>query len=358
MTTVQIFLKDHGILNLDLIWQLKWKYLEMMPAKTVLLHSRNNAFDIKTMSNSDLASYLGLFYGLNGSAVPENRAQIFYSESAEQDPFGSQILSAHAQDQNPKKELIKLLLMSPANRGIRGLKQRLTYLTDSLKSLFRPSGMVITFSGVDGAGKSTVIEHIRKEFEKKLRRKVVILRHRPSLLPILSAWTKGKVKAEEEAAGTLPRQGMNHSLLSSLLRFSYYYADYIAGQFLVYLRHVLRGEVVLYDRYYFDFINDSVRSNIRLPEPILKAGYAFLLKPHFNFFLYAEADTILARKQELDKETITELTSKYLTLFRSLDSKTRSRGRYVPLLNNRLDHTISTIMNTVTGRRISIENAH
>jgi hypothetical protein len=111
-----------------------------------------------------------------------------------------------------------------------------------------------------------------------MRKRVVVIRHRPSLLPILSAWSKGKTAAEKEAAETLPRQGQNKSFFSSVFRFSYYYTDYLFGQFYVYFKHVLRGDVVLYDRYYFDFINDSLRSNITLPKWILKSGYTFLLK--------------------------------------------------------------------------------
>ena len=128
---------------------------------------------------------------------------------------------------------------------------------------------VIGLTGTGGAGKSTVIENIKYKIEKQLRKRVVVLRHRPSLLPILSAYTKGKKAAEQQAASTLPRMGSNSSVLSSLVRFLYYYFDYVIGQFYVYVKYVLRGYVVIYDRYYYDFINDAKRSNIVLPKFIL-----------------------------------------------------------------------------------------
>jgi len=164
-----------------------------------------------------------------------------------------------------------------------------------------------------------------------------------SLLPILSAWTLGKEAAEQKAASKLPRQGENKSNLSSLLRFSYYYTDYVVGQFYVYIKYVMRGKVVLYDRYYFDFINDSKRSNINLPTWVTTLGYKLVMKPHLNFFLYADAETILARKQELDAETITTLTKKYLDLFKKLNKQDKSKA-YVPIKNIDLNTTVNAIM--------------
>lgn len=377
MTSVQIIMKNNDVLNLDLIWQFKWKHLEMMSTKNVLISAQTNNYGIKAMNSAELIRYLGLFYGLNGSEIPSKHIQYLNSDKLIQYlalyyginttekintnnrnqtreihrtvDLSRLIISCQIQEEVPKMQLVKEVNYMPANRGLNKIINSIHYLLDTGKSLFRPKGIIITFSGVDGAGKSTVIEHIRKEFDKKLRKRVVVLRHRPSVLPILSAWTKGKVKAEEDAANTLPRQGLNRSFISSILRFAYYYTDYLAGQFVVYVRHVLRGDIVLYDRYYFDFINDSVRSNILLPEKFLRSGYFFLMKPDFNFFLYADADTILARKQELDKKTITELTTKYLSLFNDLDSGKISSAKYMPILNNELDVTIRKIMDKTTG---------
>ncbi|MCC5927240.1 MAG: phosphotransferase [Bacteroidetes bacterium] len=350
MATVQIILKNNDVLNLDLIWQLKWKNLEMMPVDGVLSRVQTNRFGIKVMKPTDLINYLGLFYGLNGAMIPEK-----YMNSLETGKMNTSVLHAIIVNSAQKNEIAKEQLVAEIkskapNKGFSSVVNSANYIIDTLKGFIKPKGMIITFSGVDGAGKSTVIEHIRTEFEKKMRRKVVVLRHRPSLLPILSAWTKGKAQAESDAAHTLPRQGSNQSMLSSVVRFSYYYTDYLAGQFYIYIRHVLRGDIVLYDRYYFDFINDSVRSNIRLPERFLRAGYFFLMKPDYNFFLYADADTILSRKQELDRDTISALTGKYLTLFKNLGTSKKMASRYIAIENKNLDATINQIISKTTGK--------
>jgi predicted AAA+ superfamily ATPase len=92
--------------------------------------------------------------------------------------------------------------MKNYNKGFSYFKNTFHYLKDS----FAEKGFIITFSGVDGAGKSTVISEVSELIEKRYRRPVKVLRHRPSLLPILSVWTKGKEKAHEDAVNSLPRQ--------------------------------------------------------------------------------------------------------------------------------------------------------
>ncbi len=244
-----------------------------------------------------------------------------------------------------KDKLEEFIKSNPKNKGINNLKNSFLYYMDSLRK-FKNKGFILTFSGVDGAGKSTIIENITTLIEKQLRKPVVVLRHRPSILPILSVYTKGKEKAHQDTISSLPRQGKNKSFFSSFLRFGYYYLDYFIGQFYIYFKYVSKGTVVIYDRYYFDFINDSKRSNIVLPKNLTSFGYTFLLKPNFNFFLYADAEVILKRKEELTKETIEALTKDYTKLFEQLQKQNKS-SIYLPINNLILEDTLDRIMKTI-----------
>ena len=173
-----------------------------------------------------------------------------------------------------------------------------------------------------------------------------MLRHRPGLLPILSAIRHGgKMKAEEKASVTLPRQGTNKSKISSAIRFSYYYLDYLLGQVVVYFRYILRGKVVIYDRYYYDFINDAKRSNIVLKSGVMKWLFAFIYKPDYNFYLYNDPDVILSRKEEMTEEEIIQLNSKYADLFTELSS--RQNGTYLQIKNDSKEQTLATILQTI-----------
>ncbi len=346
MNPIKIVTNENEILALDLIWQLKRKNLEMLNAKKIITENVKNVFGVKTASCEYTTQYIALFHLLNNAKIPKKYLtyeQIIHNSDSELDLLINEYYSNRKQN---KTKLLQYLHRQKENKKINFIINTINYCMDTIKNYFSNSGFVVTFSGVDGVGKSTVIEQIALKIEKQLRKRVVILRHRPSLLPILSVYTKGKEKAHTDVISSLPRQGKNNSLFSSLFRFSYYYFDYLIGQFVIYFKYTLRGHVVIYDRYYFDFINDSRRSNIQLPKFITKSGYLFLLKPKFNFFLFEEAQVILKRKKELDESTINALTIEYKTLFENLKSKTKNTV-YDSIRNDNLDNTLQTIITTL-----------
>jgi thymidylate kinase len=346
MNTVQVFLKDGTLLSLDLIWQLKIKNLQIMDANQIIANHFLNEYGVKNASSMDTARFIMLFYILNDSEIPvkylENEIAI-QNFNLPQDI----ILKDHIEKNKKNKEnVLNFIKSNRNNQNILGLKNTINYFTDTMKNSINNKGFTITFSGVDGAGKSTIIENIAFRIEKQLRKPVVVLRHRPSILPILSVWSKGKEQAHLDVIEGLPRQGKNKSALSSFIRFSYYYLDYLLGQFVVYFKYIVRGKVVIYDRYYFDFINDSKRSNIVLPKKLTSFFYNFLLKPEFNFFLFADADIILKRKEELSKATIEKLTADYHDLFELLQSKSNTLV-YQPINNVDLEVTLNQVIKTI-----------
>jgi thymidylate kinase len=346
MNTVQVILKNGEILSLDLIWQLKRKKIQILDAANLIKNAIANQFGIKSASEVDTAKFICLFYALNKATIPSkylSYSRVFAGSNDWQDLLYSRYFK---NPESSPQSLLMFVKKQPINKGLSGVSNSLLYFLDTIKGLLNNKGFTITFSGVDGAGKSTVIENIARRIEKRLRKKVIVLRHRPSILPILSVWSKGKERAHFNSVAHLPRQGKNKNIISSLLRFSYYYTDYLLGQFFVYFRYIIRGYIVLYDRYYFDFINDAKRSNIVLPKPISLFGYRFLFKPKFNFFLFADADTILKRKKELSHSTINELTKSYKSLFRQLQSRSHS-SVYLAIKNDDLEITLNRVLNTI-----------
>jgi thymidylate kinase len=199
---------------------------------------------------------------------------------------------------------------------------------------------IITFSGVDGAGKTTILRDFIKILEEKYNKKTVEVRHRPSILPILSAIKYGKKEAEKKTLEKLPRTGNNKSKLSSYIRFFYYLTDYILGQWVLYFKHTIKGKIIIYDRYYFDFINDAKRTNINLDDNFIKFFYKFIFKANINIFLYASPKIILSRKQEMDEKSILELTNKYKNLFDSFSNK---KKKYVSIENINKSETLEKI---------------
>lgn len=363
MDNYGVWLKDQSFLSVDMIFRIKRKQLVMMDAAPLLNSTVRDAAGVKVPSPEQDFTYVWLFHLLNNASLPQRYCQHFGYRSLQM----SKAMNENFTWKNSlpirnyrelfhfnaviRHKVVQQLHQVSANRGIQGMRNRLLYLLDTVRGVFARKGFIITFSGVDGAGKSTVIGKVQQQIEKRFRRKTVVLRHRPALLPMLSAWKEGRKAAEARAASVLPRQGRNKNTVSSLLRFAYYYLDYLAGQFAVQLRYVWRGYVVIYDRYYFDFIHDSKRSNIQLPAWLTRPLYTLLLKPSCNFFLYATPDTILRRKQELDKTTIQSLTQQYLSLFTRLSGKYR-RSTYVAVENEDLPVTLDIILNHIKRKSL------
>ncbi|WP_216688920.1 nucleoside/nucleotide kinase family protein [Hymenobacter siberiensis] len=354
MQSVDCLFLDGSLLSVDLLHQLERMELRLLDTEAVLSQAERAVAGVPVPSLRDDFVYTWLFYWLNQSNLPLNHLRHFQQLAAGQQAallahltaaYGLTFHSlAEASVYVPAKaeHLAFTLRQAPVNRRLHRWARGLRYLLSTAVEFGRPGGLIITFSGVDGAGKSTVIEHVKERLEKKWRKRVVVIRHRPSVLPIISAWKYGKQGAEARSVQNLPRQGQNYGLGSSLARFAYYYVDYVFGQAVIWLRHTRRGHVVLYDRYYFDFINDGRRSNIDLPVRLTQALYALVNKPRLNFFLYADPQEILRRKQELSASTITQLTQQYKILFGQLGARYRD-SRYVPIENQDLDTTLALI---------------
>ncbi len=359
MSTSQIHFMDGSYLSIDFIYDFIRKGKRYLNINAVLNNAKieNGVKRPLLLHNIEYAQH---FYTLNASSIPLKYQEIFkkllhksglnklyliivgrkykieYNSLSES--FGYSKL---------KRKKIKKYIHENYKLGyINQLRKKFAYCLDFLIDLKLNRGFMVTFSGVDGAGKTTIINEVKKQFEQKYRKEVVLLRHRPGILPILSAIKYGGVKsAEQVASNQLPRQGGNENLFTSLLRFAYYYMDYLFGQVYVYFKYILRGKVVIYDRYYFDFINDPIRSNIKLKSSFIKHLFVFIYKPEFNFYLYNDAAVILKRKQELSTLDIVTLNYKYMSLFNELE--THKRGSYHQIKNDVKSETISEIFETI-----------
>jgi len=358
MTTVELYFVDGSFLSLDLITKLVRKNIVFMDANKVLENSILNSEGICVPSKEDDLSYLVLFYTLNFGSIPNKYKEYYFKLEGEiRIPFVKLLNEEYRMTALSLVQIFnelhlrysvmrKVLLKMNMNRGFSFLKNTLNYLIDTAGSFVLRKGIVVTFSGVDGAGKSTLINDLALRLRNDYRKKVVILRHRPSLLPILSACRYGKKEAEKRAAATLPHQGKNKGILSSLVRFLYYFSDYLLGQIYVNFRFVLRNYVVIYDRYYFDFINDSKRSNIVLSKNFVQTLYSFIYKPKQNFFLYAKPEVIRQRKKELSALEINELTGNYMQMFTRFTNKYEN-SEYHCIENINRDKTLQKILNHV-----------
>ena len=137
--------------------------------------------------------------------------------------------------------------------------------------LFKKRGKMVAFLGIDGAGKSTVIDVLHKN----LGYKVVYL---------------GDSSIRFSKFYKIP-------FLKPLSIFVQYF-EKLARVFKIYL-YTLRGKNVLCDRYYFETSSTGFKAKLYT----LLYNKLFL-KPDSVIVLYNDAEVILSRKQEVTKEEI------------------------------------------------------
>ncbi|MEP7263839.1 MAG: hypothetical protein ABI772_05050 [Bacteroidota bacterium] len=352
---VQIFFEDLGYLEIDLIHRFDRKGKIYLSVTDVLQDSIMNSQELKAAALHHQFIYVVLFYMLNKTDVPkryrdyftscseQERSAIFTWITAKYNVHLNTLDDLFDYHNRHRKKILSKIANDKRNQLPHSFRYKLQYVIDTVKTAVNRKGISITFTGVDGAGKSTILDSVKQQLEGKYRQQVKVLRHRPSLLPILSSIKHGKKGAEQKAAGTLPRQGTNRNFISSLIRFTYYYFDYLLGRPYIYWRYKSRGITVLYDRYYFDFIVDGRRSNIDISPSLVRNGYLLVSKPEVNIFLYASPEEILKRKQELKEEDIRTMTHDYRQLFEKFSSE-YPKQKYVSLDNIELNATINTVM--------------
>lgn len=191
---------------------------------------------------------------------------------------------------------------------LRGIGRMLDFQWCYIRDLFFRRGLMISFSGPDGCGKTTVIEMLMARLAVNPPE---LFHFRPTVLPNLgeTAHKAGVVK-EVDRNFDKPHRAKKKGILNSLIRFAYYYTDYVLGYFLKILPLRQRKHIVLFDRYFTDVIVDSERSSIFLNFKFICWMRHFVPMCRYNFIFCVEPETIRSRKQELEVEDMKRIYSR------------------------------------------------
>jgi thymidylate kinase len=173
---------------------------------------------------------------------------------------------------------------------------------------------IISISGLDGSGKSTLISDLHNYLQDQ-GFEVKVLRSRPMGFPLLSAFKHGLKGAELNAAKANHRDKITNNKLKSTVKFLYYYCDYLLGN--VWLRFLKRKPrtIIIFDRYYFDYICDQSRFSIKISKSIVENLGRFIYMPEINIYLNTTKEKIYENRIEQSPEQIREASKSYLKLF-------------------------------------------
>lgn len=210
----------------------------------------------------------------------------------------------------------KILRSILIGNGLKGLAHTISFIWHRIKNIISPSGIFLSLSGPDGCGKTTVIDDVVRQLGIAYGVNGVIYRHfRPAALPRIADIAKAAhaIKSVDTDYAN-PHRAKPSGIAGSLGRLAYYCADYFIGYFRAVRPILIKRQVALYDRYYFDMICDPGRSRIGLPFSLLRFFGKLLPLPQYAFFIHVNPDEIFRRKQELSLAQIKLLNEKYSLL--------------------------------------------
>ncbi|MDE7160142.1 MAG: hypothetical protein K2O24_04785 [Muribaculaceae bacterium] len=204
------------------------------------------------------------------------------------------------------------------------------------------TGFSMGFTGPDGSGKTTVIDRTIERLGEVFGTAHAYYHFRPALFGNLGevAHSAG-IKKEVDRNYSDPHRGGKTGKLSSLARLGYYSVDYVLG-YLARVKTMTRiTKLVIFDRYFTDIICDSRRSRIYLDPKFLNVWRKlFIPSLDYNILLTASADTILARKRELDEQGIRDINAR-------IDYLAGKKG-YLKVLNESTpDAAVTTILDHI-----------
>lgn len=157
---------------------------------------------------------------------------------------------------------------------------------------------VIAFLGVDGAGKTTVMNAVLPIMEQHTGGQFVIHHLKPDLLPPLGRF-RG-IKHEPGWVCTNPHGSKPSGFIGSCFRLTYLMADYILGYWFKVRRKIKKQGIAgwAFDRYAYDLLMDPLRFRIKLPAWIISFGLRLVPRPDVILCLGGDSEKIYARKPE------------------------------------------------------------
>ncbi len=202
-----------------------------------------------------------------------------------------------------------------------------------LKRVFFPTGLVVSFLGPDGSGKSTIINTINSS-NLPFRRSDYF-----HLKPKTSKTNNSNICVDD------PHKDESYSFFKSYLKLFYFIFQYNYGWFKNILKLKMKSSLIIFDRYYDDLLVDSKRYRYGGSLSFARFIRNFIPKPDLCFILTSDADVIYKRKQEVPFEELKRQIKEYKKL---ADGK-----RYFNIDVNRTPEEISNEIIELIARKMS-----
>ena len=189
------------------------------------------------------------------------------------------------------------------------------------------SSIIVSFMGVDGSGKSTLIELLKKKLKNKFR-KIKYIHLRPYLILL----DKSTVQANpHKSKKTWP-------ILLNFFRILYWLIIY---RFFFYLFGNNSNQLIIFDRYAHDLMIDPIRYKFNLPINITKFILNLFPNPNLWIVLNAPIKVLEKRKKELPTKELKKQIRSYLNFAK------QRKNSIVVNTNNSVQSCLSLIIKKI-----------
>ena len=303
------------VVHIDVFPTINWQGIELMPNSAIISNIRSNG--LFPMAARSVEATCNLFTNLlfNGHVKDKYKETIqqFFQEAPDESErmlryFLSKEMAQHVYKlacsaqwdtiNNERTKLINDIYRNARHTKWNHFRYRLA------KALHR-KGIVVAFQGTDGSGKSTVINGIPKLIGNSFSGDMLKYYH----------WRPGFIHSEKKFTpdGQLltnvpPHTQKAHGKIKSFAKMVFYTLDYVLGYLGEVYWKAARGNLVIFDRYYYDFYMDKVRYRLSIGNRVVRFFHRFIPAPDITILLIGNAQKIFERKQELTVEEIQQQT--------------------------------------------------
>ncbi len=238
---------------------------------------------------------------------------------------------------NRRRVALETLINNFLKQPLKSLGRISYHYYVEFRRLLRKNCM-IALVGPDGAGKTSLVEGLMENLRPILRspkERVCVFHHRPRLLRNIRHIFKKELNEQEfNELNFNPHGGAQSSFIVSAIKLFYYSMDYLIGYLIKVFPLQRKDKIILFDRYFYDFVVDQKRSAIKLPKWFAMLYYKlFIPKPNRVIFIEVDPEEAHRRKQELQVEVIANINDSY-------NAFTEERNEFFKVRNDELDKAV------------------